>query len=300
MPNTTPEQEPAPRPGRLKRVVLVVTGPWTWRNLASWVGLLVALLLIKACLLDQYTVPTGSMEPTIHGDPRFLRGDRLLVNKAAYGLRVPFTNRYLWRWDAPDRWEIVVFTNPTNDRENNTLVKRVAGLPGERIILRNGQVTVDGEAVPLPDHMPDSLYYVNRLELQRMTQSPTWEENPRQRAFLRQVLETHPIRYVCNVAPGVPPPDTLCVVPEGHYLVLGDNSVSAGQFSLDGRVWGWLPAENLLGRAIGIWWPLTRRRDFTGWTDTWYGLGLLYGVPAVFALYEILRARKKRQRDKKI
>lgn len=290
---------PRPRRGLPARVLRAVTGPWTWRNLASWAGLLAVLLLVKACLLDQYAVPTPSMEPTIHGDPRFLRGDRVLVNKAAFGLRIPFTSHYVLEWGAPKRWDIVVFRNPGAGSPDRVLVKRVAGLPGERVLIKDGGVTVNGEPVPFPEGMPDSTYYVNAVELQLMMHLPEVEQNPEQRAFLKEVWERYPIRYGSEVAPGQPPPEDHYLVPPDSYFMLGDNSVSAGQFSVDGRVWGWAPRDHLLGRGIGIWWPWPRRRDFTGWTRTWWGLTLLWGIPAILLMHEtagIIRRRRRRNR----
>ena len=92
----------------------------------------------RSSLADHYTVPTGSMEPTIQV------GDRILVNKLAFGLRVPFSTTYLTAFDAPQRGDVVVLQSPVDDR---TLVKRVVGLPGEIIEVRQGHVFVDGRAL---------------------------------------------------------------------------------------------------------------------------------------------------------
>lgn len=278
------------------RVLQAITGPWTRHNLLNWLGLIAAIFFVKTMLFDQYTVPTGSMEPTIQGAPGLFHGDRVLVNKAAFGLRIPLTNRYLAQWGAPRRWDIVVFENPDFESPDRVLIKRIVALPGESVLIKNGGIHIDGAPAPLPSSMPSELFYVNGFEMQLMMQHPEFEPNPDQREFLQQVWERYPIRYASEIAPGVLPEPGLHQVPPGHYFALGDNSVSPGQFSVDGRVWGWLPQELLLGRAIGIWWPWPHRRDFTGWTRTPAGLGLLYGIPAAFLLYEGALWRRRRNR----
>lgn len=279
------------------RAIQVVTGPWTLRNLAAWTALIAGILLVKAILFDQYTVPSGSMEPTIHGDPGFFQGDRVLVNKAAFGLRVPLTDHYLVTWGAPKRWDIVVFENPQDESPHQVLIKRVVALPGEHVLIKDGGIHINGEPVPIPEDMPEDLHYVNAFEMQLRMHLTKVEPDPEQREYLARVWKRHPVRYASEIAPGVLPKPQYCEVPEGHYFLLGDNSLSEGQFSVDSRVWGWLPREKLLGRAVAIWWPWAHRRDFTGWTDTYVGLGLLYGIPAAIVLIElVLWWRKRRKR----
>lgn len=260
------------------RAIQAFTGPWTARNLFSWIALFLLFFFLKGCIIDQFSVPTGSMEPTIIGKPGFFQGDRVLVNKWLFGPRIPFTATRLWDWAEPKRWDIVVFRNPDRKNPIKYLVKRVVGLPGERVILHNGKVTVNGDEIPFPDSMPQDTYYVNNVDMQAMIDR--WEQSPEQREFLRLVMQAHPMRYCVEPALGVPPADEFCVVPEDRYFVLGDNSLSPGQFSVDSRVWGWVPRGNLLGRAFAIWWPWEHRRDFTGFSRTWWGKALLYGLPA--------------------
>lgn len=275
------------------RLIQAVTGPWTRRNLLGWLAVLGLFFFLKGCVIDQFTVPTGSMEPTIHGDPNFFKGDRVLVNKWLYGLRIPFTTKWLCHWGAPARWDIVVFRNPDPGSPNRFLVKRVVALPGERVVLHNGKVTINGEEVPFPEDMPAGAYYVNNVDVQAMI--TRWEDSLEQRAFLSMVMSEHPMRYGVELARGVAPADAFCVVPEDCYYVLGDNSVSAGQFSIDSRVWGWLPRENILGRAFAVWWPWDRRRDFTGFSRTWWGMSLLYGIPACIVVFEAIRLTRRRR-----
>lgn len=278
------------------RWIQAFTGPWDRRNLLSWVALFALFFFLKGCIIDQYTVPTGSMEPTIHGAPGFFEGDRVLANKWIYGPRIPFTTIRLWNWAEPKRWDIVVLRNVNPESPHKYLVKRVAGLPGERILLHNGRITVNGEEIPFPDFMPKDMYYFNNVDIRGMID--LWEESPEQRMFLMSLMEQYPMRYGVQQEKGVDPPDEFCVVPEDHYFLLGDNSLAPGEFSIDGRVWGWAPRSNLLGRCFAIWWPWSHRRDFTGFSKTWWGQGLLYGIPASIVLYEcavFLRHRRRRR-----
>lgn len=227
-------------------------GGFTWHNAAEWCKtLLIAgglALLIRWSVGEPYKIPSGSMEPTLHGDSRFMRGDRVFVNKFVYGLRfpfnhskVPFTNivieyaeRRIFYRAKPQRWDIVVFKAVEKNAEHGTLVKRVVGLPGERIHIAAGKVYVNGKPLELPPSMP-------------------------------------PIEYFADGRYGVLPYDSFSVVPEDHYLLLGDHSDQ----SRDGRYWGWVPNEHILGRVSCIWWPPRRLRDFTGFSKTWWWRSLL-------------------------
>lgn len=191
-------------------------------------------LLIRWPIAEPYRIPSGSMEPTFHGDPGFGKGDRVFVNKWIYGVRYPFMNKRIWHGQKPQRWDIVVFKANHKEAPHKTLVKRVVGLPGEHIQIRDGKVYADGKPLELSPSMPD-VYYT----------SP-------------------PPNMLSPMMYGVRPEEQFSVVPQGHYLVLGDNSANSG----DGRYFGWMPEQNIVGRVACIWWPPTRWRDFTGFSQT--------------------------------
>ena len=270
----------SPRPFPV-RVLQWFTGPWTRANLRSWVRLIAAVVLLKGFILDQYRIPSGSMEPTLHGDPAYFSGDRVLVNKLAYGLRVPFTNAWLARWDTPGRWEIVTFDSPERDNPNPLLIKRVVGLPGEHVRIDGGDIYIDGERV-----VPAGLsqwYYVSQFDLTGRAQSPRL--SPEERAFFRQLSESVDLRF------GVRPEEEYARVPAGHYFVLGDNSI----VSRDSRVYGFVPEENIYARATTVWWPFWRMRDLTGWSATWWGRALLLALPLALLLLEVFGMRRRRR-----
>lgn len=273
--------EAARRPPVWIRALMTFTGPWTWRNLASWVILIGSLLFIKGCVVDQYTIPSGSMETTLHGGS-FFGGDRVLVNKWAMGPRIPFTTWRLWDWDGPKRWDIVVFRPTKGSSEHHTLIKRVAALPGERVRIHRGRIEVNGQRVPFPADMPENSYYVNDEDILMQI---AMASDPAMREAFESLRERYPYRYGCVDT------DEYTVVPEGHYFLLGDNSVN----SVDARVWGWVPRNHILGRAFAIWWPWPRRRDFSGFSYTWWGKLLLYGIPAALVLFEVRQQYRERR-----
>lgn len=217
--------------------------------LRSGLTALALALIIRWAVAEPYRIPSGSMEPTLHGDPRFGRGDRVFVNKWIYGLRYPFMNKRIWYGRAPERWEQVVFKTVEEDAIHKTLVKRIVGMPGEHIQIRNGQIHIDGRPIPLPPDMAQNTYFTTPLD------GPY----------------------------GVQPSETFSQIPEGHYLVLGDNSA----YSRDGRYFGWLPNEHIVGRVSCIWWPPQRWRDFTGFSKTlwWRALVALIVLSVLLRLF---------------
>ena len=199
-------------------------GSLIWK---SWIFSVLAALLVagsfKSAIADWNVVPTGSMNPTI------LEGDRILVNKLAYDLKVPFTTRHLAEWSNPQRGDIVVFFSP---QDGKRLVKRVVGLPGDFIALENNHLLVNGEAVAY---------------------EPVDQSNPGLSAEVDQfcVLEDlagrkHPIQ----ITPRQPALRTFgpVIVPEGHYLMMGDNRDN----SADSRYFGFVARERIVGRATAV------------------------------------------------
>lgn len=213
-------------------------------------------MLIRWPVAEPYKIPSGSMEPT------FVPGDRIFVDKHVYGLRwplngfrIPFTLKNTWYADGyiiegkdVNRWDIVVFKAVEEGVEHDTLVKRVVGLPGERVLIRDGQLLINGEVMPVADFMP-------------------------------------PIKYTYANGSndyGLIDDDEHSLIPEGHYFLLGDNSAH----SRDARWFGFLPKEHILGRVTSIWYPYSRWIDFTGYTYSiyWRGFWLLFGFYTVMRL----------------
>ncbi|TVQ39278.1 MAG: signal peptidase I [Wenzhouxiangella sp.] len=196
---------------------------------------LLLVLVIRSFVFEPFKIPSGSMIPTL------LIGDFIVVNKFSYGLRLPVINKRIVSLGDPERGDVMVFRYPEDERVN--YIKRVVGIPGDTVTYRNKVLFVNGEPV---------------------VQDPQgfWEGEGRNRNLpgrrpqlrLEQLAgEPHSIL----VHPDQPVRQTRTwVVPEGHYFVLGDNR----DHSLDSRAWGFVPEENLVGRATRIWmhWDCSR------------------------------------------
>lgn len=282
-----PKMPAPPRGPVILRPLEYVFGPWTRENAMVWLKLIALVLVLKWLLIEPFRVPSGSMEPTFYGNMRYSTDDRVAVNKLAYGVRLPLTSCVVIPASEPKRWDIVVFRSveppmnagPLGQLAHRvwpySLVKRVVGLPGERVHIENGRVYVNNKPLELPPGMPD-VHYTSLAPNDPLMYSI--ESDPS--GAFKTVARGTRMRY------GIWTEDEYSVVPPGHYLVLGDNSDN----SVDGRYFGWVPRGQILGRAFAIWWPLNRVRDLTGFTNTWWGLLLLLGIPLAAVAYEILVA----------
>jgi signal peptidase I len=243
------------------------------QNLWYWVRLIGIVLFIKGCVVDQYRIPSRSMEPTLHAGG-FFSGDRILVNKWIMGPRIPFTTIRLWDWYEPQRWDIVVFHTIEPGSREKVLVKRIVGLPGEKIQLYRDHLRINGEKVDFPDFMPDNMWYFVPQDIPKI-------RDPNTRAYFEAMQRQDPIRF------GVGEDAAFTTIPPDHYLMLGDNTAE----SHDGRMYGWVPRDHIYGRVFAIWWPFERLRDFTGFYQTWWGpfaVWLPLGALLVWIVWDLL------------
>lgn len=196
----------------------------------GWIGsVLIALLIatsFKAAIADWYVVPTGSMKPTI------LEGDRIFANKLAYDLRVPYTTLHIASWDSPKRGDIVVFNSPADGR---CLVKRVVGIPGDTVAMRNNQLFVNGEALKYEFLDPKSFET-------SMSSADVGHQ------FYTEDLTGH--KHTTMVTPYQPSLRSfaLVTVPDRHYFMMGDNRDN----SADSRYFGFVDRKEILGRVTAI------------------------------------------------
>lgn len=208
--------------------------------------LVLALIVfsIRSSLADWNDVPTGSMKPTI------VEGDRIFVNKLAYDLKVPFTTRHLAEWSNPHRGDIVVFYSP---HDGKRLVKRVIGLPGDTLELRNDVLVLNG--APLDYGALDAKRVQDVEPNDKLTHT-----------FAQEMLpgRTHAVASY----PGVPARRDFgpVVVPEGEYFMMGDNRDD----SFDSRYYGAVERKRILGRATFIAMSLDRKDYYYPRWDRWF------------------------------
>jgi signal peptidase I len=206
-----------------------------WREtLRPLLAIVLVLSAFRSAVADWNDVPSGSMRPTI------LVGDRIVVDRRAYDVRVPFTQVSLWRYDDPHRGDIIVFLSP---KDGIRLVKRVVGLPGDRVELRGFALTINGVAVP---YQP-----LQSAEASSRADAPF--------ISLSEDLPGHPAHSVRAFDPALRSDATqVFEVPEGKYFVLGDNRDE----SFDSRFWGSVPRDAVLGRALRVAFSLDRERHY--------------------------------------
>ncbi len=197
-----------------------------WRDWRSTLLLVLVLLTFRSALADWYDVPTGSMQPTI------LEGERIFVNKLAYGLRVPFTQTRVTTWSIPERGDVVTFPSP---RDGIRLIKRVVGLPGDVLVIHEGILSLNGKIQPQSDAPAPPAY-------------PLPPQDRWQHEYLLEDLAG--IRHAVMLTPGhgVARDFGPVTVPEGMCFVMGDNRDN----SADSRFIGFVPMESLEGRAQGV------------------------------------------------
>lgn len=214
---------------------------------ALFTALLVAFVF-RSFIVEPFKIPSGSMIPTL------LVGDQIFVSKWAYGLRIPFTHWWPIKGPDPKRGEVVVFIYPAD--ESLDFIKRVVGLPGDVVRFDGTQFYVnDQPLVMLPYDVqgidpenPRELSLANREKLPEplrdLPYAPEYDLFHAGVETLDQV--THRLQYLKQG--GIREPFRL-IVPADHFFVMGDNR----DFSSDSRVWGFVPRENLKGRASFIW-----------------------------------------------
>ena len=191
--------------------------------------LLITLLIVcavRSSLADWNDVPTGSMKPTI------IDGDRVWVNKLAYDLKLPFTTCHLAEWNNPQRGDIVVFFSP---HDGQRLVKRVIGLPGDTIELRNNVLVINAESVkylPIAEGLLHDLASADHAGRVFAT-----ERLPGQTHAVAGTPATPAMRSFAPVR-----------VPEGNYFMMGDNRDD----SFDSRYWGCVARSKIVGRATAV------------------------------------------------
>ena len=199
--------------------------PYVVETARSLFPVILIVFLLRSFLAEPFRIPSGSMMPTL------LVGDFILVNKFTYGIRIPVINKKIIPLNEPARGDIVVFRFPKDPKVD--YIKRVIGLPGDQIVYQNKKLYVNN--IPVEQVSLGTYQGVGQGE--DMTGAEHLVEN------LTGVEHSILIRAGAVSAEGA------FTVPEGSYFVMGDNRDNSN----DSRYWGFVPEENLVGKAFFIW-----------------------------------------------
>ncbi len=177
------------------------------REAGNFLLLLLGLMAARSTLADHYYVPSGSMEPTL------VPGDRVVVDKMAYGLRVPFTQIQILEGAAVTRGEVAIFDSP---RDGTRLIKRIVAIGGGEVVVSNGRLLINGHVMARLDDLDTEVFGERIVRL--------------------------------NMADGGGP-DFVGSIPAGKLLAMGDHRGN----SLDGRIFGLIEERSVYGRAIAVY-----------------------------------------------
>ena len=217
------EPSAAPAPGKPKQGLIFFLG--------DLFPILFVVFFIRSFIVEPYQIPSGSMLPTLRV------GDFILVSKSAYGVRAPLSNTRLIPWGEPERGDILVFEFPQD--KSTRYIKRVVGLPGDRIELNATSLAVNGVQFQLSE-LDDDSKQRNLGPGLKAFREDNGEHQYSVARDLTQLLLAGGLLRARKDSWEVPP---------GHYFVLGDNRENSN----DSRYWGFVPEENVIGRAFFIW-----------------------------------------------
>ena len=215
----------------------------------SFFPVIALVFFLRSFLYEPFKIPSSSMVPTL------LVGDLILVNKITYGIRLPVLNKKIIQINDPQRGDVMVFKYPRDMSQD--YLKRVVGVPGDKITYANKRLTVNGVEVKytaLDDYLDDERLVYNKQYQEGLTgvthrilnsdRAPTL--NP---AEVQQFpLKDESCTYTYD--------SFTCVVPKGNYFMMGDNR----DYSLDSRYWGFVPDKNIVGKAFFVWMNLGNLR----------------------------------------
>ena len=206
------------------------------------------VLVLRSFLVEPFRIPSASMMPTL------LRGDFILVNKYDYGIRLPVLNTKVFGNGKPRRGDVVVFRYPEDPAV--PFIKRVVGVPGDRVQYRDKRLVINGTELELA---MKGIYHTDGVG-SRENGSYLLEES------LGRIKHGVLINPLQNS-----PVEVDQTIPDGRYFVLGDNRDN----SRDSRYWGLVPDENLVGRAFYIWmnWSSDGLLDLASWDVDWGRIG---------------------------
>jgi len=223
-----------------KRRAAQAKDPWWVEYGASFFPVILLVFVLRSFLVEPFKIPSGSMIPTLQ------IGDFILVNKFTYGIRLPVINKKIIDINQPKRGEVMVFRFPEDPSQD--YIKRVVGVPGDKVAYQNKRLTINGQ--PVEKTRIDDYLNAERLQYSKqfIEKADSFEHRTLNDEDVPPFISSasqFPLRENClyNNA-GV-----ICTVPPGHYFMMGDNRDN----SRDSRYWGFVPEENIVGKAFFIW-----------------------------------------------
>lgn len=226
--------------GRAEIAAAILRQP-TWIEYSgSFFPVIALVFFLRSFLYEPFKIPSSSMVPTL------VIGDLILVNKYTYGIRLPIINKKIIQINDPKRGDVMVFKYPEDPSLD--YIKRVIGIPGDKIVYKNKRLTINGQElsyIPLPDYLNEerltySKQFIeksNSTEHKILNDEPSYSYASDSRTFAQNEL--------CTFSGA----DFSCTVPEGKYFMMGDNRDN----SLDSRYWGFVPDQNIVGKAFFVW-----------------------------------------------
>ena len=221
--------------------------PWWIEYPKSFFPVLLIVFLLRSFVAEPFKIPSSSMRPTLEV------GDFILVNKFAYGIRLPIIEKKIIPLGEPQRGDVIVFRYPVDPSQD--FIKRVVGVGGDEVVYRDKKLTVNGK--PLPQTPDGSYSYLEGLRFEtterfaetvdtgrapRITRSP---QNPQVPPVYPHNVRQFPGRENCVYNDR----GFTCKVPAGNYLMMGDNRDNSD----DSRYWGFVPDDHIRGKAFFIW-----------------------------------------------
>ena len=225
----------------------------TWIEYSgSFFPVIALVFVLRSFLFEPFKIPSSSMVPTL------VIGDLILVNKFTYGVRLPILNQKIIDVNDPQRGDVMVFKYPKDMSQD--YIKRVIGVPGDKIVYDNKRLSVNGQAVSytqLDDYLDDQELKYHKQFTESLPGKQhrilNIENLPTVRA---DAVENFPHREACEFSQD----KFTCTVPAGNYFMMGDNRDN----SLDSRYWGFVPNKNIVGKAFVVWMNLGNPKRIGG------------------------------------
>jgi signal peptidase I len=213
----------------------------TWIEYSgSFFPVIALVFFLRSFLWEPFKIPSSSMVPTL------LIGDLILVNKYTYGIRLPIINKKVVQLNDPQRGDVMVFKYPKDLSQD--YIKRVIGVPGDKIVYQNKRLTVNGKAVgytPMEDYLEEGTLTYQKQFTEQLGNVEHRILNNENVSSAPQGVQDFPHREACTYHYE----GFSCVVPEGNYFMMGDNRDN----SADSRIWGFVPDKNIVGKAFFVW-----------------------------------------------